>query len=175
MMRAILPLIIFIGLIVAFGYGLTRDPAVLPSELLDKPIPEFSLPSLEDPETQINQDIFKDKVTLLNVFGSWCVACVQEHSQLMDISKSSRVQLIGVDWRDERPAALRWLERYGNPYARVIFDEGSLLAIDLGVTGAPESFIVDKAGRVRYKHVGIITPKIWREDLKPLIKSLQAS
>lgn len=175
MMRGLIPLIVFASLVVAFGFGLTRDPSVLPSEMLDQPIPEFSLPSLDDPDEVITQDALRGEVTLLNIFGSWCVACVQEHPKLMEIAQAGEVKIIGVDWRDERSAGQRWLRRYGNPYDQVIFDEGSLLAIDLGVTGAPESFVIDKEGRVRYKHVGIISTKVWEKKLKPLIEILQAA
>jgi len=174
-MRGFLPLIIFAGLVIAFGFGLTRDPSVLPSEMLEQAIPEFSLPSLDNPEVMITQDTLKGEVTLLNVFGSWCVSCVQEHPKLMEIAKQGDVKIVGVDWRDKRGAGQRWLKRYGNPYDQVIFDEGSLLAIDLGVTGAPESFVIDKQGRIRYKHVGIISERVWEKTLKPLIDKLKAS
>ena len=119
--------------------------------------------------------MFDGKVSLINVFGSWCVACNVEHPVLMDIAKRNEVNLIGIDWRDERPKAKDWLAKRGNPYRKVIFDNESVLAIKLGVSGAPESFIIDKAGQVRYKHVGVITPKIWRNTLLPIIKTLEAN
>ena len=174
MIRRFAPLIIFAVLVAAFGYGLTRDdPRILDSAMIDKPMPEFSLPSLYEPELMLSDSMFKGQVSLVNVFGSWCVACVQEHQTLMDIKQSGAVPIIGVDWRDTREAGQRWLARYGDPYDSVIFDEDSLLAIDLGITGAPESFIIGKDGRIRYKHVGIITREIWSKEIKALVQALQ--
>ena len=116
----------------------------------------------------------RGQVSLINVFGSWCVACNVEHPVLMDIAKNNEVRLIGMDWRDERDKAKRWLAQRGDPYTKVIFDNESVLAIKLGVTGAPESFITDKMGNIRYKHVGVITPDIWRETLLPIVETLKA-
>jgi len=173
-MRALLPLGIFLLIGLAFAVGLTKDPKLLPSELLNRPVPEFALTELYDETDILTQDMFDGKVSLINVFGSWCVACNVEHPLLMDIAKQDNVHLIGIDWRDERSKAKDWLAKRGNPYRKVIFDNESVLAIKLGVTGAPESFIIDKAGQVRYKHVGVITPKIWRNTLLPIIKTLEA-
>jgi len=174
MMRALLPLGLFILIGIAFAIGLTKDPRRMSSELINQPFPAFSLTELYD-ETQIlTEDIVKGQVSLINVFGSWCVACNVEHPVLMDIAKRKEVTLIGMDWRDERPKAKRWLAERGNPYETIIYDDESVLAITLGVTGAPESFIIDKSGQIRYKHVGVITPKIWRETLLPIIKTIEA-
>jgi len=173
-MRALLPLGIFLLIGLAFAVGLTKDPKLLPSELLNRPVPEFALTELYDETDILTQDMFDGKVSLINVFGSWCVACNVEHPLLMDIAKQDNVHLIGIDWRDERSKAKDWLAKRGNPYRKVIFDNESVLAIKLGVTGAPESFIIDKSGQVRYKHVGVITPKIWRNTLLPIIKTLEA-
>lgn len=172
-LKAIIPLGLFVVLIGFMAFGLTRDPSQLPSELIDQPFPDFTLSTLEDPAAEIKEDILVGQVSLVNIFGSWCVACVQEHPQLTAIAQSNSVKLIGVDWRDTRPNARRWLKRYGDPYDIVLFDDTSQLAIDLGITGAPETFIVDKNGRIRYKHVGIITPDVWKKTLLPLIRSLE--
>lgn len=174
MMRALLPLGLFLLIGIAFAIGLTKDPRRMSSELINQPFPSFSLTELYDETDILTEDIVKGQVSLINVFGSWCVACNVEHPVLMDIAKRKDVSLIGMDWRDERPKAKRWLAERGNPYGKIIYDNESLLAIKLGVTGAPESFITDKAGQIRYKHVGVITPKIWRETLFPIIKNLEA-
>ena len=144
------------------------------SELIDKPFPQFSLTELYDESELLTEQMMRGRVSLINVFGSWCVACNVEHPVLMDIAKNNEVRLIGMDWRDERDKAKRWLAQRGDPYTKVIFDDESVLAIKLGVTGAPESFITDKMGNIRYKHVGVITPDIWRETLLPIVETLKA-
>jgi cytochrome c biogenesis protein CcmG/thiol:disulfide interchange protein DsbE len=174
MMRALLPLGIFLLIGVAFAIGLTKDPKRMESKLIDKPFPEFSLTALYDETEILTEDMFKGQVSLINVFGSWCVACNVEHPVLKEIARRQEVNLIGMDWRDTRPKAKRWLSERGDPYAQIIFDNESVLAIKLGVTGAPESFLTDKAGNIRYKHVGIITPEIWRDTLLPIVETLRA-
>lgn len=174
MMRALLPLGLFLLIGIAFAIGLTKDPRRLSSELINQPFPSFSLTELYDETEILTEDIVKGQVSLINVFGSWCVACNVEHPVLMEIAKRKEVMLIGMDWRDERPKAIRWLAERGNPYEKTIFDNESVLAITLGVTGAPESFITDKTGQIRYKHVGVITPKIWDKTLLPIVKTLEA-
>ena len=174
MMRPLLPLAVFLLIGIAFAIGLTKDPRRMSSELINQPFPEFSLTELYDETEILTEDIVKGQVSLINVFGSWCVACNVEHPILMEIATRKDVTLIGMDWRDERPKAKRWLAERGNPYEKIIFDNESVLAITLGVTGAPESFITDKMGQIRYKHVGVITPDIWQKTLQPIIESLEA-
>lgn len=171
-LRGLVPLLGFLILVGALAFGLTRDPRILPSELIEKPFPQFALENLGGDQV-IDPSVLQGKVSLVNVFGSWCAACVTEHPQLMTQRNNPDVQLVGVDWRDTRDAANRWLVRHGNPYDVIIFDPNSKLIVELGVTGAPETFIVDKAGKIRYKHVGIITPKDWTNTLQPLVESLQ--
>lgn len=171
-LRGLIPLVLFLGLIGALAFGLTRDPRILPSELIEKPFPEFALENLENTQT-LDVSILQGQVSLVNVFGSWCAACTAEHPQLMAQRNNPNIQLIGIDWRDTREAANRWLVRNGNPYDAIIFDPNSTLITQLGVTGAPESFIVDRAGKIRYKHAGIITPKDWKDTLRPLLESLR--
>ncbi len=173
-LQAFWPLLAFLTLVIVFAFGLTRDPNILPSEMIDRPVPAFELTELYEPERILTEDIFLGKTSLVNVFGSWCVSCVVEHPKLMEISKDQPVKMVGVDWRDTREDAKRWLEKNGNPYDVILFDGDSRFAIDLGVTGAPESFLVDKAGRIRYKHTGIITNEIWDENLRPIVMSLEA-
>jgi len=121
----------------------------------------------------MTSSIFDGQVSLVNVFGSWWVACTIEHPQLMSLKDNPKIKLIGIDWRDTQEAANRWLVRHGNPYDAVIFDPNSKLIVPLGVTGAPESFVVDRNGKIRYKHIGIITKKDWETTLNPLVESLQ--
>ncbi len=173
MIRALIPLLIFLGLGALFAVGLTKDPSKLPSELINQPVPVFSLTELYDAKKEIDETIFKGRVSLLNVFGSWCTACLVEHPLLMRAAARKDVLIIGMDWRDRREDGQAWLEQHGNPYSEIIFDEASELAIKLGVTGAPESFIIDKAGYIRYKHTGIITSEIWHQKLLPLIETLK--
>lgn len=172
-LRAILPLAIFAGLIAAFALGLGRDPQKIPSQLIDQPVPEFTLPSLMDADAAIAQTDLPADVHMLNVFGSWCTACVAEHPVLTAIAKSGAVKIVGIDWRDTRTDAKAWLAQHGDPYAQIIFDPKSELAIALGVTGAPETFIIDGRGRIRYKFTGIITPQVWSQSLSPLITFLR--
>lgn len=171
-LRGLIPLGAFVLLLGALAFGLTRDPRILPSELIEKPFPEFALENLEG-DAVLNPSVLEGQVSLVNVFGSWCVACTVEHPQLMALRDDPSLQLVGIDWRDTREAANRWLVRNGNPYDVIVFDPNSKLIVELGVTGAPESFIVDKAGKIRYKHVGIITPEDWNDTLRPLVESLQ--
>ncbi|MBL4870008.1 MAG: DsbE family thiol:disulfide interchange protein [Robiginitomaculum sp.] len=172
-LKGLVPLFIFLALSIAFGFGLTKDPRKLPSQLIDRPFPEFLLPDLMDEENTLDNSYLQGQVTLVNIFGSWCVACDQEHPMLMKLSREGDIAILGVDWRDTREDGLRWLARGGNPYGRVVFDEHSKLAIDLGVTGAPESFLVDKKGQIRYKYIGPITQSVWDETLKPLAMRLE--
>lgn len=173
-MKGFIPLILFAALGLAFAIGLTKDPSHLPSEMIDRPLPQFSLTQLYDETEVVTNEALLGNVSLINVFGSWCVACVQEHPTLVEIGKTRAVTLIGIDWRDDREDAKRWLARHGDPYDIIAFDGDSALAIDLGVTGAPESFIVDKAGQIRYKFTGIITPDVWRDTLRPVVENLRA-
>lgn len=171
-LRGLLPLFVFLALIGLFAVGLTRDPRILPSELIEKPFPEFTLENLAGDEA-LDKTVLNGQVSLVNVFGSWCAACTVEHPQLLKIKDTKDLQLVGIDWRDTRENANRWLVRHGNPYDVVIFDPNSKLIVELGVTGAPETFIIDRAGRIRYKHVGIISPEDWQKTLRPLVQKLQ--
>lgn len=171
---AIIPLLLLIIICGFFGYGLTRDPKALPSALIDRPMPTFELDQLT-PESEVlaNGDLL-GKVSLVNVFGSWCSSCTLEHPELVQIGQSGRVALYGVDWRDPPADGAAWLARYGNPYLKTGVDSNSRLAIDLGVTGAPETFVIDRGGRIRFKQVGPITPEVWKDTLLPLIRKLEA-
>ena len=173
-LKALAPLLIFAALIAALAIGLSRgDPRVLPSQLINKPFPEFELTGVYD-DTPVTKSDLLGEVALVNVFGSWCVACLAEHPLLMELSSTDQVRVIGINWRDDRAKARQWLTRHGDPYDTLIYDPHSTLVIDLGITGAPETFILDQQGMVRYKHVGVITPELWRETLKPIIQTLRS-
>ncbi len=169
-----LPLVVLAFMVVLFVVGLRMDPRELPSELIDRPLPDFALDALPGRGRPLTKDSLKGDVSLVNIFGSWCVACAQEHPVLMAIAREGTVKIHGVDWREKNPAdGMAWLARHGDPYDRAGLDPDSTLAIDLGVTGAPETFVVDAGGVVRYKHIGPISPNDWTNTLKPLITHLR--
>lgn len=170
----LLPLLIVAVLLGFFLVGLQRDPTVLPSVLLDRPVPEFTLPGLpgRDPALTSPADI-TGEVVLVNFFGSWCVACLQEHPMLKRIQAEGLVPLHGIAFKDQPEDTLRWLGRHGDPYDAIGYDTTNRIAIEFGITGAPETFVIDKAGVIRKKHIGPITEDVWMEELRPLIEDLQ--
>lgn len=164
----------FVVLVIFLGIGLTRDPSVLPTEMIDRQLPQFDLPELREDDVQLARGDLVGEVTLLNVFGSWCVACLQEHPTLMQLARDDTVRIAGVNWRDKQTNALDWLKEHGDPYETIIFDKESDLAIELGVTGAPETFVIDAAGRIRYKQIGPITDQVWRDTIRPVLDAIAA-
>ncbi len=172
LLLALVPLVGFLAVSVILAVGLTRDPARLPSAMIDRPLADFRLPELHDETAFVTREDLTGTVALLNVFGSWCVACVTEHPFLMSISDDDRFELIGVNWRDTDPESKRWLARYGDPYDRIAVDHDSELAIELGVTGAPETYIVGPDGAIRYKHTGPLDQTIWDKQISPVIDRL---
>ena len=170
----ILPVIAFFGLIGFFAIGLTRDPKVLPSQLIDRPLPAFALPGIEaGGGAGFANTALQGEPALLNIFASWCAACPQEHPVLTRIAREG-VPVYGLAWKDKPADSREWLARFGNPYKRVAADEAGRTAIDLGVTGVPETFVVDKHGRVRSKIIGPISNERWDTELRPLIARLRA-
>jgi cytochrome c biogenesis protein CcmG, thiol:disulfide interchange protein DsbE len=167
------PLGLFLAALAYFTVGLTLNPARLPSALIGRPAPEFNLPAIEGREKGLSSEDLKGQVSLINVFGSWCRGCLIEHPVLMMIAGSAEVPLYGLNWKDKPGAGAAWLERHGDPYALIGDDAAGRVAIDLGVTGAPETYVIDKEGRIRYKHVGVVTGQVWRDTLRPLIEKLQ--
>jgi cytochrome c biogenesis protein CcmG/thiol:disulfide interchange protein DsbE len=166
----LLPFLIFIGIGVFLFQGLSLDPRKLPSTMLDKPVPDLSLPLLSSEQGQVFTNVsMKGKVWLLNVWASWCQACQIEHPVLMDIA-SEGVEIIGLDYKDEVEKAQEWLSQYGNPFKKVLFDKLGGGGINLGVYGAPETFVIDKQGFIQYKHIGPVTQEIWQTQLKPMLK-----
>lgn len=170
---ALVPLAVFLVLGGFFALGLTKDPSAIKTQMIDRPVPDFTLTDLRDPAVSYTQDDLRGQISLLNVFGSWCTPCAVEHPVIVDIARQDVVRIVGVNWRDEREAGQAWLDRLGNPYDMVLFDDLSLLAIGIGVTGAPESYIVDASGTVRFKHTGMVTPQVWRETMLPIINDLK--
>ena len=170
----LVPLAAFIAVAVWFAFGLTRDPSKVPSALLDKPIPAFTLaavPGMSVPG--LSDASIKGKVALVNVFASWCGPCRVEHPILMRLAAEKRVAIYGLNWKDKAEDATRWLKELGNPYAAIGHDESGRVGIEWGVYGAPETFIIDREGRVRYKYVGPLTPAVLRDTILPLIARLE--
>lgn len=162
----------FVILVIFLGIGLTRDPSIIPTEMIDRDMPAFELTELHDQDRRVTDQDLIGEPALVNVFGSWCVACLQEHPTLMQLKQDDTVRIVGVNWRDTREDAIRWLQRHGDPYDTIIFDGESDLAIEIGVTGAPETFIIDRTGRIRYKQIGPITADVWRDTIRPVFDAL---
>ena len=152
--------------------GLSLDPRRVPSPLIDKPAPAFSLPLLQQPETLISNAHFKGQVTLFNVWATWCVACRQEHPLLMKLAQQG-IQIYGLNYKDTRDDAKRWLQMYGDPYLANAFDAEGRTGINWGVYGTPETFVVDKQGIIRHKHIGPLTMESIQTDILPLLRKLQ--
>lgn len=169
-----IPLLLVAVLLGFFFVGLQRDPTALPSVLLDRPVPPFDLPGLPGREPPLTgpDDLVGD-VVLLNFFGSWCIACLQEHPTLARIQQTGLVDIHGIAFKDQPDDTLRWLNRHGDVYDRVGYDTTNRIAIEFGVSGAPETFVIDADGVIRYKYVGPITDAVWAETLRPLIESLR--
>ena len=163
------------GLIVVLGYLGFRleDPHRLPSALLDKPFPEFSATVLGEPGRKVSRADLIGAPVLVNVWATWCPTCKAEHEELMRIDARTDLRLVGVNYKDDAPKALRWLADFGNPYAFVLEDTDGTLGVELGVYGAPESFLLDAEGRIIYKRVGDINPRIWRDEIAPLLDLLE--
>ncbi|MFT5420302.1 MAG: cytochrome c biogenesis protein CcmG/thiol:disulfide interchange protein DsbE [Candidatus Endobugula sp.] len=160
-----IPLIMFVILVGFFWRGLSLDPTAMPSALIDKQFPEFTLTNLHSGEKISRADIL-GQVALVNVWATWCAACKYEHPVLNNISAQG-VPIIGLNYKDNSPAALKWLTALGDPYQLIIVDPTGKLGLDLGVFGAPETYLIDKQGVIRYKHVGIVDMQVWNELLKP--------
>jgi cytochrome c biogenesis protein CcmG, thiol:disulfide interchange protein DsbE len=170
MLRYLIPLGLFLVLTIFLAIGLTRDPHTLPSALLNKPAPTFRLPQLEDSSKTFSAEDMRGKVWLMNVWASWCAACRDEHPYLPDYAKI--VPIIGLNYKDNPEDARRWLGELGDPYTLSAVDLDGRVAIDYGVYGAPETYVIDKSGVVRFKHVGPVTPDVWAEKFLPLVQEL---
>lgn len=177
---AILPFVVFVGLAGLFWYALqTGDPSRLPSALIGKPVPDFSLPPLEGLKNEAGSevqsftpaDLAQGKPTIVNVFASWCVPCLQEHPMLMELAKEPSVRIYGINQKDAPAAARRFLGRYGNPYTRVGTDRAGRTAINFGVYGVPETFVITGDGKIAFRHVGPLTEEAITTKILPLVES----
>ncbi|EIC19906.1 DsbE family thiol:disulfide interchange protein [Thiorhodovibrio frisius] len=172
-LRFLVPLIIFGALAGLLLYGLGQDPREVPSPLIGKAAPEFKLPDLLDPSRSVSNADLDGKISLVNVWASWCGACRAEHGMLMELSRRKDIQLIGLNWKDDQADATQVIRMSGNPYQLIAFDPDNNSGIDWGVYGAPETFVVDRNGIIRHKHIGPIDPEVWQQTLEPIIAKLQ--
>lgn len=173
MMRFILPFVIFIVLALFLFRGLSLDPREVPSPLIGKPAPAFSLPQLHAPAKQFSPQDMKGKVWLLNVWASWCVSCVEELPLLVELAQQNIVPIYGLDYKDKPADALAWLTRGGNPYVLTVSDADGRIGIDYGVYGVPETYVIDKQGIIQYKQIGAVTPDNLRDKILPLVAELE--
>ena len=173
--KRFLPLGIFVILVGFLAVGLTLNPREVPSPLINKPVPQFKLALLGEPEKTLQAKDLAGQVWLLNVWASWCVACRVEHPLLVDLAKTRQVPIYGLNYKDKSPAAIAWLVNFGNPYTASLVDANGLVGIDLGVYGVPETFVIDKQGVIRHKHIGPVTQEALRDTILPLVKKLAAT
>jgi cytochrome c biogenesis protein CcmG/thiol:disulfide interchange protein DsbE len=170
MVRYVAPLAIFSVIAAFFAFALLRlDPNEVPSALVGQPVPTFSLPSVTDPNEIVSSETLAGRVSLVNVWGTWCVECRHEHAFLLELARAG-VPIYGLNVSDERPAAIDWLNRLGNPYVSSAFDPENDVAIDWGVTGAPETFLIGSNGTILHKHISPLTQQVWQRDFVPLLR-----
>ena len=170
-MRFAIPIVVFLLLVVVFSFGLFNDPRELPSPFLGEPAPAFEVASLTEPERIVGSADYAGKMALVNVWATWCGGCRQEHGFLMQLARSGSIPIYGINWRDDREAALGWLQQLGDPYEFSAFDADGRVGIDWGVYGAPETFLISPDGIVLHKHLGPLDARIWQEDFVPLIEA----
>jgi len=172
MVRSLVPLVIFFVLVGFLYVGLSLDPREVPSALIEKPAPDFTLPTLLDPAKKTGSNDFKGKAYLFSVWASWCVSCRIEHPVLMELAKNTDIPIFGLNYKDQRGDAVRWLNKYGNPYTVSGYDINGRVGIDWGVYKVPETFIVGPKGIIHYKHLGPLSNEILERDILPLIEKL---
>ena len=171
--KFLIPLALFLVLLGFLIVGLQRDPREVPSPLVNKPAPAFQLSQLEEASQQFSPEDLKGKVWVLNVWASWCVACRVEHPLLLEFGRAQVVPLIGLDYKDQRADAMKYLAQHGNPFNLTAVDADGRVGIDYGVYGVPETYVIDKAGVIRHKHIGPITPDDLQKTILPLINTLK--
>lgn len=195
MKKFLIPIALFLGLVVFLAVGLNRDPHEIPSPLVGKPAPEFSLNTLDPDAPKFSPQDMRGKVWMLNVWATWCVACREEHPVLVAFSKVNQLPIVGLSYKEiqpqDEPAGRKfspeeklklarerseiWLKRHGNPYTLSVLDLDGRVGIDYGVYGVPETYVIDKAGVIRYKRVGVVTPELLQSTILPLVQKLNAS
>jgi len=174
MIKYLLPMIVFVLLTALFVSGLHKDPSVVPSPLIGKPVPAFTLPQLDNDHASLTEQDLKGDVVLLNVWGSYCIPCRQEHPLLLELAKNNAVKIYGLDYADDRADARNWLKNFGNPFNKVAFDENRRVSIDFGVYGVPETYVIDRQGIIRYKKVGAISEDLLKSTILPLVQELKS-
>lgn len=172
MIRYLTPLFVFLGLAVFLYLGLSGNPRFVPSPLIDKPAPQFDLSQLHQPDQKITRDDMLGQVWLLNVWASWCVSCRQEHPVFMQLARSKQVVIVGLNYKDERNDAVKWLADFGNPYIVSAHDHNGRIGVDYGVYGVPETYVIDKEGIIRHKHTGPVSPDALQNEILPLVRKL---
>lgn len=173
-LRYLAPVLVVLALIGLLAFGLTRDPTKIESVLVGRPAPGFDIPQLKDPNARFGDLNLRGEVSVLNVWASWCFGCRQEHPLLSQLSERAGVPVYGLNYKDRREDALRWLERYGDPYVVSGYDPAGGVGIDWGVAAVPETFVMDAKGIIRYKQIGAITPRDLEEKLLPLLRRLKS-
>jgi cytochrome c biogenesis protein CcmG, thiol:disulfide interchange protein DsbE len=168
-----LPLALFVFIALSFAFGLRKDPSIIPSVLIEKSLPHFDLPPVRAADTGVRSADLRGEPMLLNLFASWCVTCRIEHPVLLSLRRQG-ILVVGIDFEDSPAAGAKYLRENGDPYYKVGNDRSGRTGIDLGVTGVPETFVVDKQGRVRYKQIGPIDPDVWTNTIKPLMDQLRS-
>ncbi|MDQ2976430.1 MAG: DsbE family thiol:disulfide interchange protein [Acidobacteriota bacterium] len=172
-MRYAIPLVLFLGLVAFLAIGLSHDPHEVPSPLINKTAPVFQLAQLKDPTKTFSAQDMRGKVWLLNVWASWCISCREEHPLLLEYARSGAIPIYGFNYKDKREDALAWLGELGDPYVLSVSDLDGRIGIDYGVYGAPETYLIDRDGIIRFKQVGAVTPDIWQNKILPLAKELK--
>ena len=172
-MRFAIPFGLFVIVVAFLAIGLERDPRLVPSPLIGKPLPAFELGDLANPDTVLTRSDLDGQIYLLNVWASWCAACRDEHPLLVELARQGTLPLIGINYKDEIDAARQWLVERGDPYRLSLFDQAGQFGLDLGVYGVPETFLVDADGTIRYKHIGPLTPAVLERDILPLLATLR--
>ena len=172
MLRYLIPLALFLVVVAFLAIGLGRDPHEVPSPLINKAAPTFRLPQLKDPARTFSAEDMRGKVWVLNVWASWCISCRDEHPLLVEYSKTGAVPIYGLNWKDKREDAIAWLAELGDPYVASVSDLDGRVAIDYGVYGAPETYVIDQNGVIRFKQIGPVTEDVWQGKFLPLVQQL---